>query len=218
MLDTARLLTNDLCRSFPAKSLPAQDALTNRAQRGDLNAFNELVLQYQDQVFRHALWLLGDDAEAEDAAQEVFLRAYRKMQTFSGPSFRAWILRITSNYCIDRIRLKKRTPTCPLAKLYPDDEEETEPGSWVTDSQPSPEQVAEWNELSQVIRRGLMALEPAYRTPIVLVDIHGMNYDEAAAAMGIPLGSFKSRLSRARAKLSALIRRDARVADLPVAS
>ena len=91
-----------------------------QAQIGDLEAFNELVLAYQDRVFRQALWMLKDETAAEDACQEAFLRAYRKIGTFHGGPFHPWLSRIVTNVCLDQIRMSKRKPCnafCDLIKV-----------------------------------------------------------------------------------------------------
>jgi RNA polymerase sigma factor (sigma-70 family) len=194
------LLDTPLAISLDDSRAP-QDQRFQQAQSGNLEAFNELVLIYQDCVFRQALWLLNDEAAAEDASQEAFCRAYRKIHTFAGPSFRAWILRITTNYCLDQLRQRKTHPSIPLATCCENTGETGENSSWLTDPQPSPEQEVERSELSEGIRQCLLGLSLKYRIPIILVDIQEMNYQDAARVLGMRLGSFKSRLSRGRARL-----------------
>ncbi len=170
-------------------------------QQGSLEAFNTLVLDYQDQVYNQAFWILGDEAAAEDAAQEAFYRAYVKIGTFNGDSFRAWILRIATNYCLDCIRRSKRHPLISLELPCPEDNEPNENSTWLVDSHHTPEQMVELSDRRALINHCLMMLAPKDRTPIILVDIQGLDYQEAAEALGLPLGSLKSRLCRARAKL-----------------
>jgi RNA polymerase sigma-70 factor, ECF subfamily len=206
MIASARSPSNGYHLETPlAISLDNSGALQvqriRQAQKGNLEAFNELVLSYQDCVFRQALWLLNDEAAAEDAAQEAFYRAYRKIHTFNGPSFRAWIIRITTNYCLDQLRRRKPHPSVPLETCCENTGEADENSCWLTDPQPSPEQVVERSELSEGIRQCLLELSPNFRLPIILVDIQEMEYREAAQVMGMRLGSFKSRLSRGRARL-----------------
>ena len=176
-----------------------QDQCVCKAQRGDLDAFNELVLLYQDSVYRQALWLLNDDAAAEDACQEAFLRAYRKIDTFRGGPFRPWLLRIATNYCIDQIRSTRRRPTLPLTPTDPNGEE-IEP-YWLEDPADSPENLVEQTETAEEVIRSVQKLDPEYRLPLILVDLQDMSYGEAASILGITLSAFKSRLSRARQKL-----------------
>lgn len=188
-------------------SVVPQDQHIRQAQNGNLEAFNELVLTYQDCVFSQALWLLNDEAAAEDAAQEAFYRAYRKIHTFDGPSFRAWILRITTNYCLDQLRRRKTHPSVPLETCCENTGEADENSRWLTDPRPSPEQVVERSERSEGIRQCLLGLSTHYRIPIILVDIQDMNYQDAAQVLGVRLGMFKSRLSRGRAQLLEATRR-----------
>ena len=169
-------------------------------QTGNLQDFNELVLRYQDQVYRQAYWLLDEEQAAEDAAQEAFIRAYQKINTFRGDSFRPWILRITTNYCLDRLRWQKKHATLDLYRSGNSDDE-NEDCPWLRDPQPSPEKMVERGELRQTIFRCLQKLPTMYRLPIILVDLQEMSYAAAAGIMGLRLGSFKSRLSRARAYL-----------------
>src|SRR5512133_1404609 len=100
------------------------------AQQEELNAFNELVLTHQDAVYRQALWILGDEDAAEDATQEAFLRAYRNFHTYDGGPFRPWIMRITTNYCLDQLRRRKIRKTTSL-EAYDEYEEEIENAPWL---------------------------------------------------------------------------------------
>jgi RNA polymerase sigma-70 factor, ECF subfamily len=177
--------------------------LVERAQRGDLEAFNELVLSHQNAVYRQTFWILHDEAAAEDAAQEAFYRAYIKIHTFCGPSFRAWILRIATNYCLDLLRKQKSHPLLPLDPLDPDQEGDDRMDPRLTADQPTPEQRVERLELSGAIQHALFNLSPEDRMPILLIDLQELSYLEAANTLRMPVGTFKSRLSRARAKLIA---------------
>ena len=194
-------------KQYPASGYPRQadEEMILRAVQGDLESFNQLVELHQDRVYQQAYLLLGDADAAEDAAQEAFFRAYCKIRSFNGPSFRAWILRIVTNYCIDRLRRRKTRPETLFAQMKQSDDEEAEPDNLLRDPQPLPEKTVERRELDEVINRCLMALKPPQRLPIILVDIHGMNYQEAAQVLGMNMGSFKSRLSRARARLVELV-------------
>ncbi len=196
--------------SEPRGILPAdpqaESFLIECVQRGDLQAFNGLVMKYQDRVYRQAYWMLGEEAAAEDAAQEAFYRAFRKIHTYCGPSFRAWILRITTNYCLDQLRQRKSHQRMPLEPWDQTEDDENENKPWMVDDLPLPEQLVEHSELSAVIQKSLLGLSPEDRTPILLIDIQEMNYQEAADVMKIPINTFKSRLSRARARLVRTLR------------
>jgi len=89
-------------------------ALIKSAQQGDLDAFNTIILHYQDAVFNTALRILGDEDQAQDAAQEAFISAFQSISSFRGGSFKAWIMRTVTNACYDELRRQKRRPTTPL--------------------------------------------------------------------------------------------------------
>ena len=182
-----------------------ENVLIQSAQKGDLHAFNKLVLAYQDLVYRQAFYILGLQEPAEDAAQAALLLAYRKLATFRGGSFRAWLLRIITHVCYDELRRWKRHPTLPLVPAAAEDQGIEDP-CWLYDTGPSPEQAYEQVELRAAIRRGLEQLTPDYRAALVLVDLQGLEYAEAAAVLGIPIGTLKSRLARARLRLGVYLR------------
>ncbi len=171
------------------------------AQGGDLNAFNQLVLTYQELAFNVAYRILLDDAAAGDATQNAFLLAYTKLDSYRGGSFRAWLLRIVTNSCYDELRRLKRRPTTPLEPLDNSGEEEVESPRWMADDSPSPEDQAEQSELNQAVVRCLQNLPDDFRVVVVMVDVQGFDYQETSDAIGKPLGTVKSRLARARMKL-----------------
>jgi RNA polymerase sigma-70 factor (ECF subfamily) len=175
-------------------------ALITAAVQGDLNAFNRLVLSYQDIVYNQAYRMIGDPHAAEDAAQEAFISAYRNLKVYRGGSFRAWLLRIVTNASYDELRRRKRRPTTPLEPVDLDDEEIESP-TWLADPGETPETRTERTELNSAIQNCLEGLSPEFRTAVVLVDVQGLDYDEAALAVGAPVGTIKSRLARARERL-----------------
>jgi RNA polymerase sigma-70 factor, ECF subfamily len=175
-------------------------AMIDAARRGDLDAFNRLVLAHQDQVFNLTYRMLGEMEPAEDAAQDTFISAYRNLKGYRGGSFKAWLLRIATNACYDELRRRQRRPTIPLEPVTPDDEEIESP-AWIADPGDSPEEIAERQELNQAIQHCLKSLSPEFRSVVVLVDIQGLDYDEAAQAINKPVGTVKSRLARARQRL-----------------
>lgn len=173
-----------------------EEELVQRARQGDLEAFNRLILAYQSQVYALAYRLLGDAESAADAAQESFLSAFQHIARFRKGSFRAWLLRITANFCYDVLRKRRTRPQSSLESLdssearFPSGESEEDPAVW-----------AEQEELSQEIQRALNTLPPEQRAVIVLCDIEEFPYEQAAQTLGISLGTLKSRLSRGRARL-----------------
>ncbi len=175
-------------------------ALILAAQRGDLEAFNRLVLFYQDMVYHQAYRMMGEAHTAEDATQETFIVAFHKLRSYRGGSFRSWLLRIVTNKCYDELRRRRRQPSVPLEPRNPE-EEEVEAPNWLADGRESPEMAAERMELARAIQECLKRLPPEFRAVVILVDLQGMDYQEAAQASGAPLGTVKSRLARARASM-----------------
>jgi RNA polymerase sigma-70 factor (ECF subfamily) len=175
-------------------------ALIYEAQHGSLDSFNQLVLNYQDVVYGHAYRVIGEDEPAQDATQEAFISAYRNLSAYRGGSFKAWLLRIVTNACYDELRRRKRHPTSSLEPLDADDEEIESP-RWLADHGESPEAMTERSELGDAIQHCLDNLPVDFRVVVVLVDIQGMDYGEAAGVVGTPVGTVKSRLARARMRL-----------------
>jgi len=175
-------------------------ALIDSARRGDLNSYNRLVLAYQDLAYNQAYRILGSLEAAEDATQDAFISAYRNLGVFRGGSFKAWLLRIVTNACYDELRRQKRRPTIPLEPLDTDDEEVESP-RWLADPSETPEEAAERAELNQALQHCLGELPDDFRTVVILVDVQGLDYNEASQAIGKPLGTVKSRLARARLRL-----------------
>jgi RNA polymerase sigma-70 factor (ECF subfamily) len=177
-----------------------EPALINDAQHGNLDAFNSLVLAYQDYLYNAALRIMGDDAMAADATQEAFISAFRGINGFRGGSFKAWLMRTVTNACYDELRRQKRRPTISLEPAG-DDDEEIESPRWLADSSMSPSEKFEADEVEHAIQHCLENLPVDFRTVVVLADIQGMDYNEVASAARVPLGTIKSRLARARLRL-----------------
>lgn len=168
------------------------------ARNGDLDAFNELVLAYQDRVYNLAYRILGDPASAEDATQEAFISAYRHLPTFRGGSFLSWLMRTVVNRCYDELRRRQRRPTVSW-ESFGDMDEEANP--FLVNGHPTPEEAAQQAELTDLLQRAITSLPPDQRVVLVLSDVEGLDYAAIAEAVGIPLGTVKSRLARARARL-----------------
>ena len=183
-----------------------EQTLTRAAQRGDLEAFNQLVLLYQDFLFRIALNILHDEDGAGDAVQQALISAFRNLHTFRGGSLRSWLSRIVVNASYDSLRRDARSRTVPL-EVFDQDGEEMEPASWLADPAPSPEEEAETGELLNAIQASLEKLPEPYRLALQLVDVEGLSYEEAAAALDVPKGTIKSRLARARDALRQSLQR-----------
>ncbi len=177
-----------------------ESALVQQSQKGDLDAFNQLVLHYQGQVYNLALRMLSNEAAAADAAQEAFISAYQALSGFRGGNFRSWLLRITANACKDMMRSAKSRPSVSLESLEPD------PAATPRSKADPPEDAALRSELAAEIQRGLDTLPQQQRLAVVLVDIQGFSYEEAAQVMAASVGTVKSRLSRAREGLRRYLR------------
>lgn len=184
-----------------------EERLIELAQSGDLTAFNRLVLDYQSLVYNVALRIMGDPASADDAAQEAFISAYQGLGKFRGGSFRAWLMRIVTNACYDELRRRKRRPQTPLEELNPLGEPEEVDSAGVLPSEvEGPEEAADRAALARALHDCLDRLPFEFRVVSVLVDVQGLEYKEVAETIKKPLGTVKSRLARARARLQECLR------------
>ena len=165
-----------------------------QAQRGDQVAFCRLVEAYQRPVYNLAYRMLGNASEAEDAAQETFVRMYTKLHTYQPDrKLASWVLSIASHYCIDRLRRRR------INWLSLDDD----PVAMAAPShQPGPEETAIRHETRDAVQECLAWLDPAYRVPLILRYWHGLSYEEIADVMGITVQAVKSRLHRARLQVA----------------
>jgi RNA polymerase sigma-70 factor (ECF subfamily) len=175
-------------------------ALIQDAQRGDLDAFNQLVLAYEGLAYNVAWRLLSDPAATADATQDAFISAYRSIKRYRGGSFKAWLLRIVTNACYDELRRQARRPIVDL-EVEDEQGEPMDAPAWLADPGESPEELAERVELGEAIRRCLEDLETEFRLALVLVDIQGFDYAEAAQSIEAPMGTLKSRLARGRQRM-----------------
>ncbi len=180
------------------------DALVHAVRSGEVTAFNVLVERYQRTVYTVALRLLRDRFLAEDITQEAFLRAYTALDSYRGGSFRAWLLRIAHNRALDTLRSLQRRPASPLELAGTDAHAE-----WSGVPAPvSPVEHAARIELRRRIEAALATLPEDQRAAVILFDIEGLSYEEIATVTGVSLGTVKSRLSRGRARLRAMLAAD----------
>ena len=169
------------------------------ARQGDQDAFAELVYLFQDSVYNLCYRMLGDSNEAEDAAQETFLRIHLNLRRYDiSRSFKTWLLSIASNHCIDRLR-KRRMQFVSL------DDEPTAAALALRSSDPSPEQATMQGELSDAVQELLLHLEEHYRLAVIYRYWYQYSYAEIAREMDTTESAIKSRLHRARKKLAELL-------------
>lgn len=173
--------------------------LIRLCKTGDRNAFNELVQAYQAKVINIAYGMLSDADDASDAAQEVFIKVYRSIGNFKEQSsFSTWIYRITANVCTDFLRKKSRhINTLSINAHMGDDEHEFD----IKDDSHTPDEQLEISETQREVRNAIAVLKDEYKAVLTLCDIEGLAYDKTADILNVPIGTVKSRLSRARGAL-----------------
>ncbi len=169
------------------------------------------MIRHQDAAYSLAFRFLRSREAAEDVTQEAFLRAWRAIESFRGERFRSWLLRIVANAARDELRRRKRRPQRSLDEARDDSDmasiDPVEPGL-------GPQQRAEQAELRQVLEGALAELPEDWRMVVLLSDVHGLSYEEIAETTGVPLGTVKSRLSRARGRLRDLLRESGELSGL----
>jgi RNA polymerase sigma-70 factor (ECF subfamily) len=175
------------------------EALLERARRGDRDAFAQIVERHQDGLYTMALRMLGRPEDAADVVQETFLRAYVNLPRLQPASVRGWLFRVAVNASHDVQRRAVRRPADPL---------EDREGKILDLPDPAmgPEATVEARERARVVRDAVLALPADYRVAVVLRDVNELSYEEMSEALRVPLGTVKSRLSRARAQLAANLR------------
>lgn len=174
------------------------DILVQKCKKGDLDAFDELVKRYENKVFTIAYRFVGNYADANDLAQETFIRVYQALPLFRGDSsFATWLYRIAANVCRDELRRQHRQKKVSLDEMI------SQPGGGasLTDNALSPEESLEKNELQQLVQQCLNTLSDEHRLILVMREIQGLSYDEIAVTLDCSLGTVKSRLNRARQAL-----------------
>ncbi|MBK6328809.1 MAG: sigma-70 family RNA polymerase sigma factor [Chloroflexi bacterium] len=172
-------------------------AIIRQAQKGDVAAYNRLVLQYQGLVYNVVYRIIGEPQGAEDMTQEAFISAYQALNRFRGGNFKAWLLRIATNACYDELRRHKRRPQSSLDELT----EENDSFAFLRSPEEGPEAQQMRLEMMRAIEHCLDDLPDDQRVTAVLRDIEGYDYNEIADITSSSLGTVKSRLSRARNKL-----------------
>lgn len=180
---------------MPTAPLPDDLTLILAAQRGDVDAFNNLVVRYQNAAYTVAYRLLGEPFAASDAAQDGFINAFRKIREYRGGSFKAWLLRIVTNIAYDQLRYEKRRPATAIDDLPGG---ETDDGPPLPSHDITPEDAAEQHEVQRALQDCMNGLPDDQRLTLVMFDVEGYSYQEIADSSAVQLGTVKSRLSRAR--------------------
>lgn len=192
-------------------------ALVDLAQQGQMEAFEELLWRYEKKTYNLAVRLMGNHADASDAAQEAMVRVYTRLRHFRGDSlFSTWLFRVVTNTCLDELRRRgrQRLTYCdtPLGGGESNEilRQVVDPGAPLCE-------LAEQKEVQALVHNALSALPTEYRTVIVLRDIRGHSYHEMADMLGASLGTIKSRLHRARQALKAVLTQRTYPAEATVA-
>ena len=176
--------------------------LVNAFKRGDHSAFEKIVLKYQDRVYNLCYRFLGDKQEAEDSAQDIFIKVYKALKGFKlKSSFYTWLYRIVINTCKNRVKsLEFRRAKSRIS--IDDDQDRNDHGiSGIIDNINLPDMNIEKNEKIKRIQEAIDSLPPDQKTMVILRDIEGLSYDEIASVTKNRLGTVKSKLSRARLSL-----------------
>lgn len=194
-------------RSDPERAAEEDFGLIEAFLGGDDTAFDRLVLRYQNRVFRTCYRILGDYHEANDSAQDIFVKVWKSLKKFRfRSSFSTWLFRISVNTCRNKLRSAAYRRSRRTARLGPPDNGE-ESGPWreIGDNGKTPRKELDRKETGQMIQNAIDSLPEDQKTVVVLRDIEGFTYDEIAAITGLKGGTVKSKLARARKKLRAKI-------------
>lgn len=160
--------------------------------------FERLVRKHQRDIFNAALRMTGDPADAEDVAQEALVKAYCAFEQFElGTNFRAWILRIVTNTYINEFRRRRRTPEMTTW----DELSREELGKLADEDEDSPELAALAGAIDAEVEQALAEIPDVFREAVIMCDMHGMAYGEIAEALGVPIGTVRSRIARGRGLL-----------------
>lgn len=174
-----------------------EQLLVKRSKSGDIEAFEQLIFDYQKKAYNIALRVMGNQEDAKDMCQEAFIRIYKSIEGFKEQSsFSTWMYRIVTNVCLDEIRKKKKSETVSLDGTY-----ETENGEIhfeIASDDDTPEEAYVRTEKKRIILKSINELSEEYKTAIVLRDIQGFSYEEIANILCCSIGTVKSRINRAR--------------------
>ena len=188
-----------------------ENAVIRAVIGGDVDAYEALVREYEKNVYNLALRMTGNSEDAYDMSQEAFLKAYNSLPSFRGDSkFSVWLYRIVSNVCLDFLRSRTRKPTVSLSTEN-DEGEEVELD--IADEEQTPEKELDRKLTRDAVQRGLKSLPAEHREILLLREIQGLSYEEISEALGLEVGTVKSRIFRARKKLCAFLIQDGNIPD-----
>lgn len=177
---------------------PDERELVEKLRRRDEAAFAVFVLRYQERVFRLLVRMLGDQAEAEDLAQEVFISVFKSIDGFRGDAqLSTWVYRVAANHCRNRIKYLVRRRR-QLTEGFDEQSEERVEANELGDA---PDRLMEARQTERMLQEGLLSLDAEQRELVVLREVEHLSYEEIMAITGLPEGTVKSRLHRARAGL-----------------
>lgn len=180
--------------------------LVRLAKKGDTDAFEQLVEMHSSRIYSIALRMVGNPTDAEDLAQEAFLRIWKGLEGFNmDAKFSTWAYRLTTNVCIDYLRKEKKNNNVPL---FTEDDEGEETELQIPDERYSPEQKMEQEQLRQSVEQAMNSLDPQYRQILTLRELGGLSYDEIARQLELKEGTVKSRIARAREHMRRLLTAD----------
>jgi len=193
--------------------LPANESeIIRQCQAGETGSFNLLVEEHYTRVYNTALRMLGDPDGAADATQAAFVRAFQSLDGFRGDSsFSTWLYRITANVCLDELRNRPQEPVS-LTFVGGEDEEPQERS--IPDNRTEPAALVARDERQRVVHQAIQELSAEHRVVLVLYDLNGFSYKDTAQVLGIPVGTVKSRLNRARNALKEVLRPDLELFEL----
>ncbi len=177
-----------------AQRLDEDLALVARARAEDADAFETLIRKYQGWVFTLAYRMLGDRADAEEMAQEIFLKVYRAIGRFKGEAkFSTWLHRIATNHCLNHLESRRRRIRSHANPGHLLDQ--------VSDPAPGPDHLVEGSGVRNLVRQALLRLTPEHRAILILREVQGLAYEEIGELLGLESGTVRSRLHRARMEL-----------------
>ena len=182
-----------------------ENVLIEKSKKGDIVAFEKLIETYQTKVFNIAYNMLNNYDDANDVAQEVFIRVYKSIKNFKGESsFSTWLYRITTNVCLDEIRKRKNRNVVSIDEDIPFDDGEVT--RQIVDDSPTPDIIAEKKELREIVNDAIDKLSEEHKTVIVLRELQGLSYEEISNIINCPERTVKSRINRARGALKNILK------------